>query len=125
MKNPNNSHVFTAAACFITMALNCCSHVQVSVNVCVFIFDLLMVDGEPLLKSTLRDRRSRVAKALPHMTPGFIQLAESIQLQSPSQDAVEPHQVPFAHTFAVNGYTVDVRIVQSSSFTVVTSAKGV
>ena len=63
-------------------------------NVCVFVFDLLMVDGDVLLKRPLRERRARVAAALPHMTPGFIQLAESIQLHAPSADSAEPQQVP-------------------------------
>lgn len=65
-------------------------------NVCVFVFDLLMVDGDVLLKRPLRERRARVAAALPHMTPGFIQLAESIQLHAPSADSTEPQQVRLA-----------------------------
>lgn len=67
---------------------------QVSVNVCVFVFDILMVDGDVLLKSTMRDRRARVAQALPNMKPGFIQLAQSIQLTSP--DSLEANVVNFA-----------------------------
>ena len=64
-------------------------------NVCVFVFDLLMVDGDVLLKSSLRERRARVAKALPNMRPGFIQLAESIQLTAPTAESAEIHTVRF------------------------------
>jgi len=58
---------------------------QVSVQVCVFVFDILMLDGEPLIKRSLRDRRAQIAAALPGMKPGFVQLAESIEL-SPEAD---------------------------------------
>ena len=56
---------------------------QVSVQVCVFVFDILMVDGDVLIKQTLRERRARIALALPNMRPGYIQLVQSLQLPAP------------------------------------------
>ena len=68
---------------------------QVSVQVCVFVFDILMVDKEAFIKMSLRERRARISKALPNMRPGFIQLAQSIQLQSPGSEAKEVIKVSF------------------------------
>lgn len=53
-------------------------------DVCVFIFDLLMADGEPLLGCSLRERRQRVAQALPNLRPGHIELAQSLTLPAPT-----------------------------------------
>ena len=61
--------------------------VQVSVQVCVFVFDILMVDGDVLIKQTLRERRARIGLALPNMRPGYIQLAQSLQLPAPPPKA--------------------------------------
>ena len=60
---------------------------QVSVQVCVFIFDLLMADGEPLIKQSLRERRARIAQALPNLEPGHIQLAQSQPYEAPDADS--------------------------------------
>ena len=38
---------------------------QVTVQVCVFAFDLLYADGQPLVKLPLRERRARMAAAFP------------------------------------------------------------
>lgn len=54
--------------------------VQVTVAVCVFAFDLLYLDGEALVKLPLRERRDRLSAALPHLTPGHVQIAHSIEL---------------------------------------------
>lgn len=53
---------------------------QVTVPVCVFAFDLLYADGQPLVHLPLRSRRDRLAQVLPHQRPGFLQLAKGIEL---------------------------------------------
>lgn len=62
---------------------------QVSVQVCVFVFDILMVDGEALIKHSLRERRSRISQALPNMRPGYIQIAQSLELKVPNAEGQE------------------------------------
>lgn len=78
-KRPARKYVPQAAACM-----------QVSVQVCVFVFDMLMVDGEALIKHSLRERRSRVSQALPNMRPGYIQLAQSLELKVLPPEGQEP-----------------------------------
>lgn len=65
---------------------------QVSVQVCVFIFDLLMADGEVLLKESLRQRRARIPQALPSLRPGFIQMAQSFEFASPDVGLLPPQR---------------------------------
>ena len=62
------------------------ANMQVSVQVCVFVFDILMVDGEALIKHSLRERRSRIGQALPNMRPGYIQIAQSLELKVPNTE---------------------------------------
>ena len=38
---------------------------QITVAVCVFAFDLLYVDGEALVRQTLRERRARLDAVFP------------------------------------------------------------
>ncbi|KAK9793179.1 hypothetical protein WJX73_007861 [Symbiochloris irregularis] len=53
---------------------------EVTVAVCVFAFDLLYMDGEALVKLPLRERREMLLAALPHLTPGHVQIAHSFEL---------------------------------------------
>jgi ATP-dependent DNA ligase len=50
------------------------------VDVCVFVFDCLCVGGRDLMGCSLRQRRAAAAAALPHLTPGVVQLAEGVEL---------------------------------------------
>ena len=50
-------------------------------HVCVFVFDLLYVDGDSLVHLPLRQRRCRLASALPHLQLGHVQLATSLEFQ--------------------------------------------
>lgn len=50
-------------------------------HVCVFVFDLLYVDGDSLVHLPLRQRRARLAAALPNLQPGHVQLATSMEFQ--------------------------------------------
>ncbi|DBB01067.1 hypothetical protein WJX77_004280 [Trebouxia sp. C0004] len=54
---------------------------QVTMHVCVFVFDLLYVDGNSLVHLPLRHRRARLAAALPNLQPGHVQLATSMEFQ--------------------------------------------
>ena len=54
---------------------------QVTMHVCVFVFDLLYVDGDSLVHLPLRQRRARLAAALPNLQPGHVQLATSMEFQ--------------------------------------------
>lgn len=58
-----------------------CLDMQVTMHVCVFVFDLLYVDGDALVRLPLRQRRARLAAALPHLQPGHMQLATSIEFR--------------------------------------------
>ncbi|MEW5298883.1 MAG: hypothetical protein WDW36_001957 [Sanguina aurantia] len=53
---------------------------QVTIQVAVFVFDLLYADGQSLLQLPLRERRHRIATAMPHMSPGRVQMADSIEV---------------------------------------------
>ena len=55
---------------------------QVTVPVCVFAFDLLYVDGLSVLGASLRERRQRLAAALPGLRAGYVALARSWELPS-------------------------------------------
>jgi ATP-dependent DNA ligase len=50
-------------------------------HVCVFVFDLLYVDGVSLVHLPLRQRRARLAAALPNLQPGHVQFATSMEFQ--------------------------------------------
>ena len=47
----------------------------------MFVFDLLYVDGEALVALPLRERRHRLAQALPKLRPGHVQIAESTEFE--------------------------------------------
>lgn len=59
---------------------------QVTTDVCVFVFDLLYHDGETLLKVPLRERRARLAAALPGMSPGRVQLATAVEIDPAGEE---------------------------------------
>eukprot|EP00198_Chlamydomonas_reinhardtii_P008670 XP_001698007.1 predicted protein [Chlamydomonas reinhardtii] len=54
---------------------------HVTVQVCVFVFDLLEWNGTSLLHRPLRERRSLLPAALPGMSPGRVMLATAVELQ--------------------------------------------
>jgi hypothetical protein len=53
---------------------------SMGVDVCVFVFDALCVAGRDLMGCSLRERRAAAAAALPHLTPGVVQLVEGIEV---------------------------------------------
>lgn len=48
-----------------------------------------MVDGEALIKHSLRERRQRIASALPKLRAGYIQVAQSLELHVPLAEEKE------------------------------------
>jgi DNA ligase 1 len=60
---------------------------DVTVTVCVFLFDLLFLDDRPLLQEPLQERRRLLAQALPAAAkgemPGVIEMARSVELCIP------------------------------------------
>ncbi|KAA6428449.1 MAG: DNA ligase [Trebouxia sp. A1-2] len=69
--------------------------IEVTMHVCVFVFDLLYVDGDSLVHLPLRQRRARLAAALPNLQPGHVQFATSMEFQ--------PAAVSAAAAAAVDG----------------------
>lgn len=82
---------------------------QVSVHVCIFVFDLMYLDGRTLLALPLEERRRLLLTALPGMREGHIQLAQGTVLYplalrpappqaatSVPQAAVQPATVPLS-----------------------------
>ena len=53
---------------------------------CVFAFDLLFVDGQPLLQEPLRRRQALLAYALPQRAAGWLELATSANFEAPAQN---------------------------------------
>jgi DNA ligase-1 len=51
-----------------------------SVEVCVFVFDVLCVAGEDLMSHPFRERRAAAGRALPHLRPGVVQMAEGVEV---------------------------------------------
>ena len=51
---------------------------QVTIHVCVFVFDLLYVDGESLVHLPLRARREHMATSL-SMQPGYLEAAQALE----------------------------------------------
>lgn len=60
---------------------------DVSVHVCVFLFDLLALDGQSVLHESLRQRRRRLRTAMPALRPGWVELAECVELHVPASSA--------------------------------------
>ncbi|KAK9840432.1 hypothetical protein WJX74_009841 [Apatococcus lobatus] len=89
---------------------------QVTINVCVFVFDLLYVDGESLVHYPLRERRDRMSTSLtmragfleaaqalefpPHLTPSGAPAIESMPIKPPKEFPVAPTTIPQSETSA-------------------------
>lgn len=67
-------------------------------HVCVFVFDLLYVDGDSLVHLPLRQRRARLAQALPNLEPGFVQFATSMEFRPAALAAAAETAAPDAAT---------------------------
>lgn len=63
---------------------------QVSVHVCIFVFDLMYLDGRTLLALPLEERRRLLLTALPGMREGHIQMAQGTVLHPPALRPAPP-----------------------------------
>lgn len=68
------SHTLTQKKHTHTHTLTPCAQLQVTQQVCVFLFDVMYLDGEVLMPLPLRRRRELIHAALPHMREGFVQV---------------------------------------------------
>ncbi|EOA33487.1 hypothetical protein CARUB_v10019664mg [Capsella rubella] len=51
---------------------------SIKVEVCVFVFDIMFVNGEQLLALPLRERRRRLKEVFPETRPGYLEYAKEI-----------------------------------------------
>ena len=63
-----------------TRARDAVAEADVTVHVCVFLFDALYVNGESLLHLPLRERRARLRACFPDLRPGFVELAQGLEM---------------------------------------------
>lgn len=66
------------------------SEQQVSVHVCIFLFDILYLDREALMQRPFRERRSALASVFTALKPGFVELAQSYELRILTDDTNKP-----------------------------------
>jgi ATP-dependent DNA ligase len=52
------------------------------VEVCVFVFDIMFVNGEQLLALPLRERRRRLKEVFPETRPGYLEYAKEITVSA-------------------------------------------
>ncbi|GMH43726.1 hypothetical protein BSKO_11648 [Bryopsis sp. KO-2023] len=57
---------------------------DVTISVCAFVFDILYLNGEVLLKQSLRKRRAAMEGALSNLKEGFVSIATSMEMQLPA-----------------------------------------
>ena len=60
---------------------------DISIHVCVFLFDLLYLDGQDLIRLPFRQRRDKLAAAFPGRKPGHVALAEGMELRVVPENA--------------------------------------
>lgn len=53
---------------------------DVSVHVCIFLFDILLHQGDILLHSTFRERRQVLSGVFTALKPGYVELAKSYEM---------------------------------------------
>lgn len=88
---------------------------EVSVRVCVFVFDMVYWNGSPLLRHPLRKRRALIADALPSMSAGAVQMATSLELLNPpADDAGRPGNSTAAAATTAVAATADTDATGSS-----------
>ncbi len=76
-------------------------------HVCVFVFDLLYVDGDSLVHLPLRQRRARLATALPNLQPGHVQFATSMEFQPAAVSAAAAADTASADATAAASRTAE------------------
>lgn len=60
---------------------------DVSVHVCIFLFDILLLQGDILLRKAFRERRRALSGVFTALKPGHVALAQSYELHVCAQEA--------------------------------------
>lgn len=64
-------------------ARNGITDAQVNVDVCVFLFDLLFLDGDSMLQTSFRQRRQALSDLFVNLRPGYVEMANGFELDIP------------------------------------------
>jgi ATP-dependent DNA ligase len=68
------------------------SEQSVSVHVCIFLFDIMLLQGDVLLQKTFRERRRALSKLFTALKPGHVELARSYELRVLTDHLVESQE---------------------------------
>jgi hypothetical protein len=80
----------TARLLLLCRARESVSEESVSVHVCIFLFDILLLEGENLLKKSFRERRRALSRLFTALKPGHVELARSFELRTLTEEGSEP-----------------------------------
>ena len=58
-----------------------------NVDVCVFLFDLLYIDGKGMMHSSFRQRRQTLKQLFVNLRQGFVEMANGFELEIPAARA--------------------------------------
>ena len=66
-------------------------------HVCIFLFDILYLDGDALMKRPFRERRITLERVFTNLKPGHVELAQSYELRiltpdDPSLSSIKSQQ---------------------------------
>eukprot|EP00892_Ulva_mutabilis_P010605 jgi/Ulvmu1/7917/UM004_0149.1 len=76
--------LLTDPCAHVCRARNGITDAQVNVDVCVFLFDLLFVDGRGMMQTSFRDRRHALTKIFPNLRQGHVEMAHGFELVIPA-----------------------------------------
>lgn len=78
-------HSFAASTTLhvLRRARNGITDAQVNVDVCVFLFDLLFLDGDGMLQTSFRQRRQALSDLFVNLRPGYVEMANGFELDIP------------------------------------------
>lgn len=63
-------------------------------DVCVFLFDLLYLDGQGMLQSSFRQRRQALFKLFGNLRPGYVEMARGFELEVHEAGGTQARPVP-------------------------------
>eukprot|EP00191_Tetraselmis_sp_GSL018_P013531 CAMPEP_0177586320 /NCGR_PEP_ID=MMETSP0419_2-20121207/5006_1 /TAXON_ID=582737 /ORGANISM="Tetraselmis sp., Strain GSL018" /LENGTH=1454 /DNA_ID=CAMNT_0019076197 /DNA_START=342 /DNA_END=4706 /DNA_ORIENTATION=+ len=77
-----------------TRARGAVTSAEITVEVAIFVFDILIADGQPVIEKTLRERRKILQQALPLLAPGRIELARCLEVNTQAKANISVGQIP-------------------------------